>query len=222
MDPFRIITSTNMKDHPVARFLGELDADVRHVTLRRADFLLADRFGIRYLTADKFVEGVKNRSIYRDILEMKREYPDPVLIVQGEDPLHHPALSLTAAQGAILFISVVNRVPILVTANDAETAQMLFMMAAQTYGKTELQTGVGKKGPHTEPDAGSNGNGDPRVSILTLLPDVGPALAQGLLKHFGSLSRLFAAKAADLRKVEGIGPKRAEKIFAFLNKNRAA
>lgn len=222
MNTFQIITSIRLKDSPVARLLNELGTDVRHVTLRRGDMVLGGRFGIKYYTREEFLKAVKDRSIYREILELKREYSDPIIIVEGEDPFHEAELSLAAIQGAVLFASVPNRVPVLITRDDLETAQMIFMMAAQTSNSVDWQMAAAAAGAAPKVPSGDNGHGDPRLSIISRLPDVGPALAKGLLKHFGTLSRLFAAKVTDLKKVEGIGPKRAEKIFAFLNGNKAA
>ena len=221
MNAFQITISTRLRDNPVAQTLAELGTDIRHITLRRGDFVLGGRFGIKYYLGDEFIKAVLNRSIYREILELKREFSDPVIIVEGEDSLYHPDLNLATVHGAVLFAALPNRVPILMTRNDMETAQMIFMMAAQTSNSVDWQMAAAAHGKPIAP-SGSNGRGDPRIGIIANLPDVGPSLAKGLLKHFGSLSRLFAAKVTDLKKVEGIGPKRAEKIFAFLNGNKAA
>jgi Fanconi anemia group M protein len=222
MNAFQIIISNRLKDNPVTRLLGELGTDIRQTTLRRGDMVLNGRFGIKYYSSEEFLKAIRDRSIYREILELKREYSDPIIIVEGKDPFHDTELSLASIHGAVLFASVPNRVPILITKNDLETAQMIFMMAAQTSNSVDWQMAAAAAGAAPKIASGDNGQGDPRISIISRLPEVGPSLAKGLLKHFGSLSRLFAAKIRDLKKVEGIGPKRAEKIFAFLNGNKAA
>lgn len=236
MDRFTIIISTRLKNSPVAQTLSELGMEIKYMTLRRGEFVLADRFGVMYLTKDEFVDAIQKRTIYRDMLEFKRAYSDPVVLIEGSDPFHDKALDLPTIQGAVIFTSVLNQLPIVTTENDIETAQLLFMMAAQTESSMMWQKVAPRKESRTppplpialEPEAkpGDNGgdddSGDPRVSIISRLPDVGPALAEGLLNHFGSLSRLFAAEVDDLKKVDGIGPKRAKKIFAFLNGNQAA
>jgi ERCC4-type nuclease len=235
MDTFKIIISTRLKGSQVAEVLEELGTEVKYVTLRRGDFVLADQFGIMYIGKDEFVERIKKRTIYRDILEFKREFASPVVLIEGEDPFHDASLDLATIQGVVLFASVLNRVPILTTMNNDETAQMIFMIAAQAgSGLLWQRVMPTKEGsvlnpppippavPGDNDNGNGNGHGDPRVSIIANLPDVGPSLAEGLLKHFGSLSRLFAADVKTLRKVEGIGPKRAEKIYAFLNGSEAA
>ncbi len=233
MDALKLIISTRLKGSQVAEVLEELGTEVKYVTLRRGDFVLADQFGVMYISKDDFVERIKKRTIYRDILEFKREFASPVVIIEGEDPFHDAFLDLATIQGVVLFASVLNRVPILTTVNDVETAQMIFMIAAQGGSGLMWQRVMPTKEdnvlnpppiPPIVPGENDNGNGsgDPRVSIIANLPEVGPSLAEGLLSYFGSLSKLFAADIKTLRKVEGIGPKRAEKIFAFLNGSEAA
>nr|1X2I_A Chain A, Hef helicase/nuclease [Pyrococcus furiosus]1X2I_B Chain B, Hef helicase/nuclease [Pyrococcus furiosus] len=48
--------------------------------------------------------------------------------------------------------------------------------------------------------------------IVEGLPHVSATLARRLLKHFGSVERVFTASVAELMKVEGIGEKIAKEI----------
>lgn len=222
MDGFKIIVSTRMKNNPVARYLEELGTDVRYITLRRGEFLLADKYGITYYSREQFTDSIKRRTIYRDVLELKREYENPMIIVEGDEPFSNNGIALPTVHGALLFISVLNQIPILYTADETDTAQMIFMLSAQTTSAIDWKIAMAARESSASEGRQGQDIGDPRVGIIGLLPDVGPALAEGLLNHFGSLSKLFAADVKDLKRVEGIGPKRAEKIFAFLNGIEAA
>jgi ERCC4-type nuclease len=48
--------------------------------------------------------------------------------------------------------------------------------------------------------------------MLQGLPGVGPALANRLLVHFGSVERVITADKGLLAQVHGIGPKKAQRI----------
>lgn len=48
--------------------------------------------------------------------------------------------------------------------------------------------------------------------MLQGLPGVGPALANRLLVHFGSVERVITADQGLLAQVHGIGPKKAQRI----------
>lgn len=57
-----------------------------------------------------------------------------------------------------------------------------------------------------------------RESILDDFAGLGPVRRAALLAHFGSIDRLRAASADRLQEVEGIGPKLAAELHAFLQK----
>jgi Fanconi anemia group M protein len=221
MNTFQIIMSTRLKDSAIAGHLTDFGTSVRYITLRRGEFLLGNTFGVKYLTASEFMDRIKDRSIYREVLELKREYRQPLIIVEGTDPFHYPGVSLATVHGALLFASVLNTVPIMTTANDLETAQLIFMLAAQTGNGMDF-AGMPTNQRPEETGSVEEEVANPRLAIIARLPEVGPERAQRLLKHFGTLSKLFRAKIDDLKKVKGIGGKRAAKIHAFINSNKAA
>jgi ERCC4-type nuclease len=57
---------------------------------------------------------------------------------------------------------------------------------------------------------------DHQLSLIGSLPDVGPKLAERLLKEFKTLRKVFSSKKLD--RVEGLGKKKAEKIQELLDK----
>ena len=56
-----------------------------------------------------------------------------------------------------------------------------------------------------------------RESILDDFKGLGPTKREALLQHFGSLKKLRAADTSAIAQVEGIGPKTAERLVAFLS-----
>lgn len=57
-----------------------------------------------------------------------------------------------------------------------------------------------------------------RESVLSDFAGLGPVRRQALMAHFGSLERLKQAREEELKAVEGIGPKLAAELRAFLDK----
>jgi len=55
-----------------------------------------------------------------------------------------------------------------------------------------------------------------RESVLDDFPGLGPVRRRALLEHFGSIDRLRAAAAAEIREVPGFGPKLAVELHQFL------
>jgi excinuclease ABC subunit C len=58
-------------------------------------------------------------------------------------------------------------------------------------------------------------------TVLAEIPGLGPARSKQLLRHFGSVTRLRAATAAEIAEVRGIGPALATAIVARLGEQRA-
>ncbi len=210
MNNFSIIISSRLRKNPVARLLADLDTNIRFLSLRRGEFVLSSNIGIWYQTADEFTEALKSRRVYREVLELKREFINPIIIIEGGDPLADPTLDITVRHAAHIFISAINRIPILTTANEIETAQLLFMLSGQ------IESPVSADDLSAAYSAETAEGTDNQEMIVRLLPDVGPALARSMLLHFRTLSRLFTATLEELNEIEGVGPKKAKKIFDFM------
>lgn len=216
MENFNIVITTRLRNNPVTRTLDELGTNISFISLRRGEFVLAGRIGVRYLTRASFIQGLKDRSIYRDIVEMKRQYPEPVLIIEGKGGKESDR-DTAALQNAQIYVSVDNRIPILTTRNEEETAHLLFLMAARFGRSAKESVAALSLDEKTEPVAETaTETVDPVRRILLSLPEVTPALADALLEHFGSLAALFASDLGQLKSVEGLGPIRAKRIFDFL------
>lgn len=220
MDNFKIIVTARLKDNPVARFLDELGTQIRYLTLKQGEFIISPTVGIRYLERDQFINLIKSRAIYRDVLELKNEYDHPVIIVEGEKILHEPGLDSITIQGAMLYISVVNRIPVLISHNSIETAQMLFMLSGQIGVVPEDM--MKDKSSENKPGQKDSTPAISPLALVQMIPEVGSNVAENLLRRFKSLSALFSASISDLKKVEGVGPKRALKIHKFFNGRKAA
>ncbi len=92
-------------------------------------------------------------------------------------------------------------------------------MANQTQFGLGYQVSVPDPIPATAGDHGPKPKTPEELQayIVQLLPDVGPAMAKSILQMYGNLRTLFSATTTDLTKVEGIGPKKAQKIVAVFD-----
>jgi ERCC4-type nuclease len=52
--------------------------------------------------------------------------------------------------------------------------------------------------------------------LVSSIPSVGPAVARNLLRHFGSVEKVFSASEEELEEVELVGKKTAERIRELL------
>jgi Fanconi anemia group M protein len=184
-------------------------------------YRITNRCAVLHITATEFGEWIARKEIFRRIVELKRVVPEPVVIVEGKKPADAPGPSPDAVRGALAFVAVHNRVPVLFSVTPKETADLIYAMANQ------IQNGMGEgvESPVTVEGIpagreGDNGNGRPATlkpweQIMQLVPEVGPKTAQAMLQRFESLRGVFSASAKELTKIEGLGPRKAKKIAAF-------
>jgi len=209
-------------------------AEVALERLNDGEYRISGRCTISVLPAADFARLTSDRQLFRRITELKKSVSNPVVIVQGELPTNGNGPSRAASQGALAFLAVHNRVPVLFAKNEGEAADLIYAMGNQAQNgmgesltaKTVAITDTPNSPPQTIEIAGDNRNGDGSdevidisEQIVRLLPDIGPATAKALLKRFGNLRGVFSASSRDLNTVDGIGPKKAKQLAAFFGEH---
>jgi ERCC4-type nuclease len=96
------------------------------------------------------------------------------------------------------------RVPVLHAADAEQSLRMLRFLAEQVSASHALVLRRFGRKPKRLASR--------RLFLLQGVPGVGPALADRLLCHFGSIERIFTADAAALAEVRGVGAKKAARI----------
>jgi Fanconi anemia group M protein len=210
-----IIVDNSERDSGVPKHIESKNIGIEYANLRTGSYLITDSMAVDRLTTKQFGELTSAKSLFRRLLDFKKTYDEPILLIEGNNLSKNKKVSAGALRGAISYICCLNRIPILYTANEAETAEMLYIIANQT------QFGLGHEVSVPEPETSTGENAQivkPKTPeeiqsfIVQALPDVGPSLAGSIMTMYGSLRTLFSATVGDLTKVEGIGPKKAKKI----------
>lgn len=235
MRQLSILAETLSAGTPVAQQLVERGVEVGSANLPAGSFQITGSCIVLHLPLADFTRWVAEKTIFRRIIEFKRAVAEPIVIVEGVPGSESRPVSPSALRAALAFISVHNRVPVLFTIDAKESAELLYAMANQ------VQNGMGitldapssnpeppkdGKAPAEEGNGNGHGNGEGTTSvedlialpeqIVRMIPEVGAMTAKALLRRFGSLRGVFGAGATDLTKIDGIGPKKAKKIAAFL------
>ncbi len=191
----------------VAEALLKLGADILIATLEVGDYVVSDRVAFERKTVnDLFATLLERRELFSQLADLARSYRLPILIIEGEDPFFfsgrrmHPA----AVQGFLNSIALM-RIPTLYTLNEAETAQVISMIAAKEQGdRIKSFNPQGKRRRLSLSGA--------KEHTLSSIPGVGPALAGNLLRYFGSVEKVMTAPGDELMKVERVGARIAGRI----------
>jgi len=125
------------------------------------------------------------------------------LILEGDPYTQHRRMTLQQITGAITYLSAIKGLSVLQVPDMAATAYTLAKIAQhERYG---LGYSLGLR---TNKASGL----DARTYVLEGLPGVNAVLARRLLERFGTVAGVMSASEADLRSVDGIGPKTASRI----------
>jgi len=217
---------------------------VQAANLNAGTYLITGTCAILHLKLSEFSRWITDKTIFRRITDFKRAVKEPVLLIEGAENIEVRTVSPSAFRAALAFVTVNNRVPVLFAANESESADLIYAMVNQSQNGMGLSldsSGMTSPAPespdqrdeHSGPTNG-NGNGhgnghgigsssevdliDLPEQIVRMIPEVGPDMAQALLRRFGSLRAVFAATAQDLTKIDGIGPKQAKKLASFFSR----
>jgi ERCC4-type nuclease len=131
-----------------------------------------------------------------------------VILLEGDVYGNSRRMLIQQIDGAISFLTTIQRLSVLSTVSMRHTAYMLAKLA------THERSGLG----YTPPLRGSTPKtlSSQQSFLLQGLPGVGADLADRMLEHFGSIPAVMHASADELAAVRGIGPGRAQKIHAVL------
>jgi len=191
----------------VADELVELGAEIEITTLEIGDYVVSDRVAFERKTVDDiFSTLLERRELLSQRTDLARSYRKPILIIEGEDMFFFSVrrMNLKAIQGFLNTIALM-RIPTLYTLNEAETAQVISMIASKEQNnKTRPFNLHGKRSRFSQTKM--------KEYIVASLPGIGQVAARNLLNHFGSVENVLTAQQEELMKVERVGLKTAKKI----------
>jgi len=119
----------------VAEALDKLGADIEITTLEVGDYVVSGRVAFeRKRVDDLFATLLERRELFSQLMVLARSYRLPILIIEGEDPFFFSGRRMhpIAVQGFLNAIALM-RIPTLYTLNEAETAQVISMIAAKNH-----------------------------------------------------------------------------------------
>lgn len=133
-----------------------------------------------------------------------------IVILEGDVFRQETGMLLSAITGAISCLSMVQGLSVINTLDLRHSAFVVAKLSSHQRNGLGYDLPSRKDKPKQLLDA--------TRYVLEGINGVNPALAEALLRHFGSIRAVAAAEEAELLKVKGIGPKTAAKIFETLAK----
>jgi len=207
-DPnYRTITVDNREfNSGVVEHLYAEGIKIKSESLPAGDYLTKETLLERKEASD-FVSSILDGRLFLQLRKLKQSHPNPLVIIEGD--IKTGRLTNNAVRGALLSIAIDFKVPVLVSFDAGETAQIIksIIEKENKSGKTYSIRPSYNAGPE-----------ELQRFIVEGLPGISGTLALRLLEYFGSVRNIFNSPTEELMKVKGIGKKTAENIINILEK----
>lgn len=151
-----------------------------------------------------FATSLADGRLFPQAAALARSPHRPIVPLERPTPAQMPDVHAHALKGAMRSLAVMWRLPVIHARNPEDSLRILRLIARQ-LARTNL--GVLQRYDRNPKRLASR-----KPYMLQGLPGVGPALANRLLVHFGSVEGVITADQGMLVQVRGIGPKKGQRI----------
>lgn len=178
-------------------------------TLELGDYSVNDQLFIERKTVTDFEASIIDSKRLFDQSERIKMEPGSVGVVLLEgDWTQAQRMLPQQVIGAMSFLGAIQGMSVWQTTGPVCTAYTIVKLATHLCNGLGYELGLRQHKPQSLLDA--------RSYVLEGCPEINAELARRLLAHFGSVVAVARASEADLRAVQGIGPKKAKRIVEVL------
>jgi len=208
-----IFVDTREQASNVVRELSKReDVFIKVKQLELGDYVLSDQVIVERKTVEDFLQSMIDGRLFNQLVDMASNYEKPLMLIEGRQEEIYALRNIhgNAIKGALTSIALDYHVPIIFTKDLEESVSFLYLIAKrEQLGKDrDIRLRIGRKGLTQN---------ELQQFIVESLPLIGPTMAKSLLKHFGSIRKLFLASEEKLQKVENIGEKKASEIRKIID-----
>ncbi len=118
MKNLTIIVDNKERDSRVLKHLEKKTVNLEYANLRSGSFLISDAVAVERMSSDEFAKLTAEKALFRQLLEFKKTYAEPLLLIEGKGLKGNKHASGGAIRGAISYIACLNRIPILFAADE--------------------------------------------------------------------------------------------------------
>jgi len=209
----KVIIDYRERRSGVVKELMKKGIEVEEKQLVVGDFVLQgeglegrlETIGIEKKTQHDFINSIIDKRIIRQLIELKENFNIPLLIIEGRENIYslrnfHP----NAIRGMLAAIAIDYQIPIIYSKNYRDTASLIQVIMNRLKKPRRHLGLLRKRKPLTLKEQ--------QELLVESLPGIGPTLSKNLLLEFKTVKNLVNAGESRLKKVEKIGPKKAELI----------
>jgi DNA excision repair protein ERCC-4 len=180
------------------------DFEVRMDRLDVGDYCIDGGVVIERKTYADFATSLTDGRLFPQAAALARSPHRPIFLLEGPKPAKMPNVHTNSLKGAVVSLAVMWRLPVLHARDPEDSLRILRLLAHQMRNADPAILQRYDRKPKRLASR--------KLFMLQGLPGVGPALANRLLVHFGSVERVIGAEEAKLIEVRGIGVRKAQRI----------
>ena len=204
----RLIVDSRETTSGLIDLLTDLGAEVVVEELECGDYVLADGIAVERKTAEDFAGSIMDRRLFLQIAMLKDAYERVYVMVEGNPFETQSEIAPEAIVGALSYISIIERIPVISTRNAEHSAEMLVTMQRHAIEGLGYDVPLRASKPKSRETQAQ--------FLIEGLPSIGPTAAKKLLRHFGSAAAVLSATPEQLKNVPGVGPKTIQTIREVL------
>jgi len=207
----RVVIDERERPSGVPEALKRLGVLVEFRFLEVGDYVVSPRCAVERKRVKDFLSSLYSGRLFDQASRLGETYERPVLVVEGDFPeVLSEASSPKALWGALATLAFQFDLTLFFTQSPEQTADLLFELATR-------ESLAKPKGPFVKRKPKSKSLEQLQLSLVSMLPGIGPKLADRALKRFRTVRRVFDASVAELASVDGIGRSKAEKVAKVLD-----
>lgn len=208
-DRIKIIIDSREGKSGIAKELSQLDVEIDLQQITVGDYILSSRVGVERKDVADFSQSIIDGRLFPQLIALKRSYPVPLLILEGETLYGHRAINPEAIRGAISTITLNFDIRIIWSRSTKDTARFLRNIANREQRKSDRTPSIRTEKAPIE-------TSELLEFIIAGFPNINAVLAKRILDKFGSLENFFKASVEEIQEIKGIGKKIALEIKELL------
>ncbi|MDY6931352.1 MAG: DEAD/DEAH box helicase [Halobacteriota archaeon] len=202
----KVFTDQRELNSAVVKSLDKKGAELDIRTLEVGDYVLSERVCVERKKVDDLLSSLTDkRYLFGQLSDMANEYERPLLIIEGEGLFATRNIHPNAIRGLLSTIAIDLAIPIIFTADEEDTASLLYIIAKREQEKK-------KKAFNPHGKRSSLSLKEQQEYLVSSISNIGPVTAKNLLSHFGSVENVVSASKEELMEVERVGSVTAGKI----------
>jgi ERCC4-related helicase len=206
-----IFIDTRERRSKTFEYLQKKEANIIIKQMDIGDYQVGEETIIERKTANDFINSIINARLFSQAIKLS-VFEKPVFLIEGdlELELENRGINKAVVYGTKFSLMFDYKIPILFAKDSFEASEIIYALAKREQLRKEKPISLRR----LKKEENLNFM---QQYIIEGLPYVGPKLATRMLEKFKTVKSIFNSELERFEKIEGIGKKKAEKIFKVLN-----